>query len=139
MAIRKAGIAGIEDFINAGDSPDYYDMYLNAGNIQSQLNNLALASEGQMNIGAFNALGKFYDGVAQSKILEQKAGTKPHPLNTALGMASTVAGFIPGGGFGSGLTTGDPSNLISDPTDTFKSLSGPGGALERGVNDYWRS
>ena len=103
MAIgRYAGIAGIEDFINAGDSPDYYDMYLNAGNIQSELNNLALASEGQMNIGAINALGKFYDGVAQSKIMEQKAGTKPHPLNTALNIGASLAGAIPGGGGGSG-------------------------------------
>lgn len=105
MAIgRYAGIAGIEDFISAGDSPDYYDMYLNAGNIQSELDNLALASEGQMNIGAINALGKFYDGLAQSKIMEQKAGTKPHPLNTALNIGATVAGFIPGGGGGSGYT-----------------------------------
>ena len=99
MAIgRYAGIAGIEDFISAGDSPDYYDMYLNAGNIQNELNNLALASEGQMNIGAINALGKFYDGVAQSKILEKKAGTKPHPLNTALNIGASLAGAIPGGG-----------------------------------------
>ena len=38
---------------------------------------------------------------------------------------------------GSGLTTGKASNTISDPTSTFDSLSGPGGALEGGVYDYW--
>ena len=118
MAIgRYAGIAGIEDFINAGDSPDYYDMYLNAGNIQSDLDNLALASGGEMSIGAMNALSKFYDGVAQSKILEQKAGTKPHPLNTALNIGSQVAGFIPGGGGGSGYTgTHSTADYVATPS-----------------------
>ena len=94
MAIgRYAGIAGIEDFISAGDSPDYYDMYLNAGNIQNELNNLALASEGQMNIGAINALGKFYDGLAQSQILEQKAGTDRTVLNCSINILRLIGGL----------------------------------------------
>ena len=140
MAIgRYAGIAGIEDFLTASDSPDYYDMYLNAGKNQTELGLLALAQEGKMNEAAANALSTVYQGIANSKIMEKKAGTKPNPLNSALNIGATVAGFIPSGGFGSGLTTGDPSNLISDPTDTFKSLMGPGGALEHGVKDYWRS
>tara|TARA_R100000322_G_C5320343_1_gene160330 strand:+ start:57 stop:464 length:408 start_codon:yes stop_codon:yes gene_type:complete len=125
MAIgRYAGIAGIEDFINAGDSPDYYDMYLNAGNVQSDLDNLALASGGEMSIGAMNALSKFYDGVAQSKILEQKAGTKEHPLNTALNIGSKVAGFIPGGGGGSGANIPTSGFGSFQDAGSFGSISG---------------
>ena len=53
-------------------------------------------------------------------------------------LGSSIAGGLGGiKKFGSGLTTGKASNTISDPTSTFKSLSGPGGALEGGVYDYW--
>lgn len=52
-------------------------------------------------------------------------------------LGSSIAGGLGSINFGSGLTTGSSSNKISDPTSTFKSLSGPGGALEGGVYDYW--
>ena len=52
-------------------------------------------------------------------------------------LGSSIAGGLGGLKLGSGLTTGKASNTISDPTSTFKSLSGPGGALEGGVYDYW--
>tara|TARA_B100002051_G_scaffold259263_1_gene278612 strand:- start:423 stop:851 length:429 start_codon:yes stop_codon:yes gene_type:complete len=117
MAIgRYAGIAGIEDFINAGDSPDYYDMYLDAGKNQTELELLALAQEGKMNEAAANALSTVYQGIANSKILEKKAGTKPHPLNTALNIGATVAGAIPGGGGGGGfsLSAGEAADLAAE-------------------------
>lgn len=117
MAIgRYAGIAGIEDFINAGDSPDYYDMYLDAGKNQTELGLLALAQEGKMNEAAANALSTVYQGIANSKILEKKAGTKPHPLNTALNIGATVAGAIPGGGGGGGfsLSAGEAADLAAE-------------------------
>ena len=105
MAIgRYAGIAGIEDFINAGDSPDYYDMYLDAGKNQTELGLLALAQEGKMNEAAANALSTVYQGIANSKIMERKAGTKQHPLNAAFDVARVATGFIPAGGGGSGYT-----------------------------------
>ena len=53
-------------------------------------------------------------------------------------LGSSIAGGLGGiSKLGSGLTTGKASNTISDPTSTFKALSGPGGALEGGVYDYW--
>ena len=53
-------------------------------------------------------------------------------------LGSSIAGGLGGiSKLGSGLTTGKASNKISDPTSTFNSLSGPGGALEGGVYDYW--
>lgn len=139
MAIgRYAGIAGIEDFINAGEPTDYYDMYLNAGNRLSALDNLATSTEGAMAANALTALGGYHRGIGEAALAKAQYGkTKPNPFNTALGFGADLAGLA--GSFGSGLTTGDPSNVISDPTDTFKSLSGPGGALEGGVYDYWGS
>ena len=105
MAIRKAGIfpiAGIEDFITASDSPDYYDMYLDAGKTQTELGLLALAQEGKMNEAAANALSTVYQGIANSKILEKKAGTTQHPLNAAFDVARVATGFLPSGGGGLG-------------------------------------
>ena len=116
MAIgRYAGIAGIEDFITASDSPDYYDMYLDAGKNQTELGLLALAEEGKMNEAAANALSTVYQGIANSKILEKKAGTTPNPINAALNIGATVAGAIPGGGGGGfSLSAGEAADLAAE-------------------------
>ena len=76
--------------------------------------------------------------MGEAALAKAKYGKQtPNTANQVLGGAADLVGLA--GSFGSGLTTGDPSNVISDPTDTFKSLSGPGGALEGGVYDYWGS
>lgn len=71
-------------------------------------------------------------GAAQAQQAQSQASGQ---MWSSLG--SSIAGGLGSINFGSGLTTGSSSNKISDPTSTFKSLSGPGGALEGGVYDYW--
>ena len=125
MAIgRYAGIAGIEDFISAGDSPDYYDMYLNAGNMQSDLNNLALASEGAMAANAINALGGYFKGMGEAALAKAKYGKEtPNTANQVLGVGANLAGLA--GSFGGGGSAVIPKSGFGSFQDagSFGSIS----------------
>ena len=111
MAIRKAGIipiAGIEDFINAGDTPDYYGMYLDAGNRFSALHNLATSTEGAMSANAINALGGYFQGMGEAALAKAKYGKEtPNTANQVLGVGANLAGLAGSfGGGGPGIGTG---------------------------------
>lgn len=126
MAIgRYAGIAGIEDFISAGDSPDYYDMYLNAGALQEKLNNLALESEGKMASNAINALGGYFQGMGEAALAKAQYGQEtPNTFNQVLGAGADFAGLA--GSFGGG--NAEMGRIISGDQAVPGTLSIPGAA-----------
>ena len=108
MAIgRYAGIAGIEDFITAGEPTDYYDMYLNAGNRLSALDNLATSTEGAMAANAINALGGYFKGMGEAALAKAKYGKEtPNTFNQVLGVGANLAGLAKGFGGGPGIGKG---------------------------------
>ena len=134
--MRYAG-SRLEDFLSQGT--DFGQVAQEAGAIRNRDAVDGIRRQGEAvgrGIGAAGDIART-EYEAQAGVVGAQSQANADIMSTIGGVVSSGISAIPK--LGSGFTTGKASNRISDPTSTFNSLSGPGGALEGGVYDYWAS